>query len=71
VDDSGLRVVTKQDDEQVMLLGRKRICDCDTLPSESFLQVLGKKQTTSAFSGGGEDHSFPNAELMVGGEIRG
>src|SRR6516225_8749549 len=70
LNDSGLPVVTKQGYEQVMLLDRKRICDCDTLPGESFLQVFGKKQTTSAFSGGGEDHSVPNTELMVGREIR-
>ena len=56
--------------EQSMPRGGKRICDRDTPPSESFLQVLGTKQATSAFRCGREDHRVPNVELMVGREVR-
>ena len=37
---SGLSAGNKEGGQQFMFLGRKRICDRDALPRESFLQVL-------------------------------
>ena len=61
--------VGKQCYQQFMFLVRKRICDRNALPYESFLQVLRKKQTASAFRSSGEDHCGLNAERMVGREV--